>query len=78
MCVLDNTAQRLGQEKKQAHREESWHGAWRKAAGSKQQAAGRYLTRHELVVTRHQGRIARRTKRIAMRHVAWRKKREGM
>jgi hypothetical protein len=43
MCVLDNTAHRLGQEKKQAYREESWHGAWRNAAGSKQQAAGRYL-----------------------------------
>jgi hypothetical protein len=29
MCVLDNTAQRRGQGKKQAHLEDSWHGAWR-------------------------------------------------
>jgi hypothetical protein len=28
MCVLDNTAQGLGQGKKQAHLEGSWHGAW--------------------------------------------------
>jgi hypothetical protein len=28
MCVLDNTAQRRGQGKKQAHLEDSWHGAW--------------------------------------------------
>jgi hypothetical protein len=27
MCVLDNTAQGLGQGKKQAHFEDSWHGA---------------------------------------------------
>ena len=30
MCVLDNTAQGLGQGKKQALLEDSWHGAWRK------------------------------------------------
>jgi hypothetical protein len=34
MCVLDNTAQRLGQEKKQAYREESWHGAWSIESGA--------------------------------------------
>ena len=28
MCVLDNTAQGLGQGKKQAHLEDDWHGAW--------------------------------------------------
>jgi hypothetical protein len=28
MCVLDNTAQGLGQGKKQVHLEENWHGAW--------------------------------------------------
>ena len=28
MCVLDNTAQGLGQGKKQAHLEDIWHGAW--------------------------------------------------
>jgi hypothetical protein len=28
MCVLDNTAQGLGQGKKPAHLEDSWHGAW--------------------------------------------------
>jgi hypothetical protein len=27
MCVLDNTAQRRGQGKKQAYLEDSWHGA---------------------------------------------------
>ena len=27
MCVLDNTAQGLGQGKKQGHLEDSWHGA---------------------------------------------------
>ena len=28
MCVLDNTAQGLGQGKKPAHLEDSWQGAW--------------------------------------------------
>jgi len=28
MCVLDNTAQRRGQGKKQGHLEDSWHVAW--------------------------------------------------
>ena len=28
MCVLDNTAQGLGQGKKQAHLEDSWQGSW--------------------------------------------------
>jgi len=28
MCVLDNTAQGLGQGKKQVHLEDNWHGAW--------------------------------------------------
>ena len=28
MCVLDNTAQGLGQVKKQVHPEDDWHGAW--------------------------------------------------
>jgi len=28
MCVLDNTAQGLGQGKKQVHLEDNWQGAW--------------------------------------------------
>lgn len=33
MCVLDNTAQGLGQGKKQGHLDDSWQEAWHGALG---------------------------------------------
>jgi len=43
MCVLDNTAQGLGQGKKQAHLEDNWHGAWRKKRGRARREVGNNL-----------------------------------
>ena len=44
MCVLDNTAQRRGQGKKQVYLDENWQGAW----GTRQatRGAGDTATRH--------------------------------
>jgi len=37
MCVLDNTAQRRGQGKKQGHLEDGWHGAWSMEKGARRE-----------------------------------------